>query len=251
MEWLLNVHPKTPRLRMFAGPNGSGKSTIKDIIPAHLLGVYLNADDIEKHIRQTHRCDLSFYASNILAQDAIDYFYSSTFLAKAGLQTQIQYIQAQGHILDFSQISINSYFASVLVDFLRRQLLQQKTSFSFETVMSSKDKIEFLKLAQTHGFRTYLYFIATADPDINISRVAYRVKMGGHPVPQDKIVQRYYRSLDYLIEAVTYANRAYIFDNSTDSDSVLLAEITNGIELELKVDTVPTWFKTAILDKFV
>ena len=166
------------------------------------------------------------------------------------MQKQIQYIEAQGHILDFSRIAINSYFALVLVDFLRRQLLKEKISFSFETVMSSKDKIEFLQLAQQQGFRTYLYFVATADPEINISRVAYRVKMGGHPVPPDKIVQRYYRSLNFLIDAVTYAHRAYIFDNSTDSDSVLLAEITDGVELELKVDTVPQWFKTAILDKF-
>ena len=100
--------------------------------------------------------------------------------------------------------------------------------------------------------RTYLYFVATADPEINISRVAYRVKTGGHPVPKEKIVQRYYRSLDYLMDAITYSNRAYIFDNSTDDDfdSVLLAEITDDLELELKVDTVPRWFKTAVLDKF-
>ena len=235
---------------MFAGPNGSGKSTIKEVIPAHLLGVYLNADDIEKQIRQTGQCDLTAYIKTASAQDAIHYFQASTFLLSAGLQEQIQYIKAQGHILDFSCVAINSYFSSVLVDFLRRQLLKEKISFSFETVMSSKDKIEFLQLAQQQGFRTYLYFVATADPEINISRVAYRVKMGGHPVPPDKIVQLYYRSLNYLIDAVTYAHRAYLFDNSTDSDSVLLAEITDGVELELKVDTVPQWFKTAILDKF-
>ena len=52
---------KTPRLRMFAGPNGSGKSTIKDAIPDYLLGVYLNADDIEKQIKLTARFDLSPY----------------------------------------------------------------------------------------------------------------------------------------------------------------------------------------------
>ncbi len=39
------------RLRMFAGPNGSGKSTIKDMLPPERLGVYVNADDIEKAIR--------------------------------------------------------------------------------------------------------------------------------------------------------------------------------------------------------
>jgi predicted ABC-type ATPase len=41
----------TPRLRMFAGPNGSGKSTIKDVIPTHLKGVYINPDDIERNAK--------------------------------------------------------------------------------------------------------------------------------------------------------------------------------------------------------
>ncbi len=40
-----------PRLRMFAGPNGSGKSELKQYLPAPLLGVYLNADELEKDIR--------------------------------------------------------------------------------------------------------------------------------------------------------------------------------------------------------
>ena len=42
-----------PRLRMFAGPNGSGKSTIKSVVPAGLLGVYLNPDEIQKDIAGT------------------------------------------------------------------------------------------------------------------------------------------------------------------------------------------------------
>ena len=235
---------------MFAGPNGSGKSTIQDIIPAHLIGVYLNADDIETHIRQTGCFDLSPYTVQGAAQEAIDYFQSSPFLQSAGLLDLIPGIKPHGELLDFSGIAINSYFSSVLVDFLRRQLLAQKISFSFETVMSSRDKIDFLKLAQEQGYRTYLYYVATVDPEINISRVAYRVRTGGHDVPADKIRQRYYRSLAYVIDAITYANRAYIFDSSDSDSSVLLAEITDGVELELKVDAVPTWFKTAVLDKF-
>jgi predicted ABC-type ATPase len=34
-------------MRMFAGPNGSGKSVLKSYLPEPLLGVYLNADEIE------------------------------------------------------------------------------------------------------------------------------------------------------------------------------------------------------------
>ena len=48
-----------PRLRMFAGPNGSGKSTIKDILPPEWLGVYVNADEIEKVIRTSGYLNLA------------------------------------------------------------------------------------------------------------------------------------------------------------------------------------------------
>ena len=116
---------------MFAGPNGSGKSTIKEVIPAHLLGVYLNADDIEKQIRQTGQCDLALYLKTASAQDAIHYFQASTFLLSAGLQEQIQYIKAQGHILDFSCVAINSYFSPVMFDFFSNKIHKEKLSFSF------------------------------------------------------------------------------------------------------------------------
>jgi predicted ABC-type ATPase len=93
------------------------------------------------------------------------------------------------------------------------------------------------------------YYIATEDPVINISRVCHRVKMGGHPVPEDKIISRYYRSLDLLFDAVRYSHRAYIFDNS-GSAPLWLAEVTEGKALAMKVDTVPQWFKLSFWDKF-
>ena len=114
--------------------------------------------------------------------------------------------------------------------------------------MSSPDKIDLLKKAQELGFRTYLYYVATENPKINISRINYRVSSGGHSVPKDRIISRYYRSLDLLRNAVKYTNRAYIFDNS-NQQQILLAEITEGSEMSLKVDQVPDWFKKSLLEK--
>jgi len=99
------------------------------------------------------------------------------------------------------------------------------------------------------GYRTYLYFVATEDADINVSRVKYRVKVGGHPVAEDKIRSRYVRSLELLPQAVTYADRAYIFDNS-GAERVWVAEVTDGLEIEMKTDEMPAWFKAALWDKF-
>lgn len=139
-------------------------------------------------------------------------------------------------------MTVNSYYASVVVDFLRHRLLAQRTDFTFETVMSSPDKIAFLKQAQSAGYRTYLYYVATDDPIINVSRVRSRVALGGHPVPEDKIFKRYHRSLGLLRQAVSHSNRAYIFDNSgNEQDHTWVAEITDGKTFEIKSDLVPAW----------
>ena len=123
----------------------------------------------------------------------------------------------------------------------------KSVSFSFETVMSSPDKVTLLEKAQQLGYRTYLYYIATDDPAINVARVKARVRLGGHDVPEDKIASRYTRSLDLLLQAVKHTHQTYLFDNSRDGGERLwVAEITDGRELELKCDPMPLWFQKAV-----
>ncbi len=237
-----------PRLRMFAGPNGSGKSTIKEIISKELLGIYINPDEIEKEIKQYDFLDFDHYDIQSTEDEVLDFFTSSTLLEKADMLDEAQWLRFNDNKLSFFEVSINSYFASVCADFIRKKLLESRKTFTFETVMSSPDKIELLALAQKLGYRTYLYYIATNDPIINLSRVENRVKQDGHTVPEDKIISRYYRSLDLLIEAVKHTNRAYIFDNSNHIRS-WLCEITDGKDVELKQDVVPRWFHESFIKK--
>lgn len=238
-----------PRLRMFAGPNGSGKSTINALIRPELLGIYINPDEIEKAIRDRGDfLDLASYSINTSADEILTFFQQSTLLESADLLDVASELRFNDDKLSFFAVTVNAYFASVAADFIRQKLLQARTSFTFETVMSAPDKVALLQKAQQLGYRTYLYYVATEDPEINISRVRHRVKMGGHPVPEDKIVSRYFRSLDLLREAIRYTNRAYIFDNS-GQQQVFVAEITDGHSLELKTEKIPNWFKHMVLDK--
>ena len=150
-----------------------------------------------------------------------------------------------------SPAMVNSYVASAVADFFRQHLLASRASFTLETVMSHSSKVELLKNAQQLGFRTYLYFVATEDPEINISRVRVRVRQGGHSVPEDKIVKRYHAAIGQLREALRFTNRAYIFDNSGDGVAhSWIAEITEGRELELKTDKMPAWFKANVWEPF-
>ena len=243
------MNQETLRLRMFAGPNGSGKSTFKSIIRPELLGIFINPDEIEKQIRDYDFLDLKGYQVQSTEKEVLNFFINSPLLKAAGLLDDAIELRYNDGKLSFFNVEVNAYFASVAADFIRQKLIECSKSFTFETVMSFSDKIELLRRAQSRGYRTYLYYVATEDPAINISRVRHRVKMGGHSVPEDKIVSRYQRSLDLLLEAIKFTNRAYIFDNST-YEHIWLAEITDGHLLEMKTDHVPAWFKNSLGGKF-
>jgi predicted ABC-type ATPase len=237
-----------PRLRVFAGPNGSGKSTIKSEISPHLISTYVNADDIEKDVRETGFLDLAPFNIVTTPEELRGFLLPHALINKAGLRDQIHLVNLVGQQVDFRHVEMNSYYSSVISDFIRHKLLDLRQSFTFETVMSSDDKVRFMKQAQDLGYRTYLYFVATDSVTININRVANRVDDGGHAVAEEKIVQRYERSLGLLPSAVAASNRAYIFDNSADK-SILLAEITDGIELEYHCEEMPEWFVNAYVDQ--
>lgn len=239
----------TPRLRMFAGPNGSGKSTIKEVIPDEWLGIYINPDEIEKGIRRDGFLSLADFSVSATGETLFGFLKASRLLAKANLLDQVDRLSLQDQRLVFGPVAVNSYWASVLSDFMRHQLLAAGISFTFETVMSSPDKVDFLCKARAQGFRTYLYYVATEDPAINIERVRQRVASGGHPVAEDKIVSRYHGSLALLLSAVECADRAYLFDNS-GHERLWVAEATGGHELEMKSEYMPEWFKTALWSRF-
>jgi predicted ABC-type ATPase len=223
---------RQPRIRMFAGPNGSGKSTIKDyLLPRH-IGAYLNADELEKVLNQTQILDLNSYHELLDVEKLIDF-----------LKTKKKKINQQ----------ICDYLAARIIDFIRLEFLRLKISFTFETVMSHISKVEFLKDAQEQGFKTYLYYVATVNPEINIARVQYRVSIGGHPVPEQKIRDRYYRSLDLLMQAVEVTDRTYLFDNSSDGEkAAFLAEIEQAEVLKLNENMTefPLWFVEKVLSDF-
>lgn len=238
-----------PRLRMFAGPNGSGKSTLTAAINAKLLGVYINPDEIEKEIIGFGFLDLSAYGINSHEDEVLSFFRSSTLLKKAGMQAEADCLTFTDNKLDFYAVMVNSYFASVASDFIRQKLLRQKTAFTFETVMSFHDKVDLLKQAQQQGFKTCLYYVATEDPAINISRVRYRHIKGGHDVPNDKIESRFYRSLRLLPEALKYCHQAWFFDNS-GVGTHWIAEMNDQQQLSVKTDKTPLWFQEYVLPHF-
>jgi predicted ABC-type ATPase len=222
------------RMRIFAGPNGSGKTTIfKEILADKVnLGVYVNADDIQAALEMDKQLDFARFQLTISNEQIRNFFRDSKFSPVKRNEPDLwEKVQVSDNVFTVNSI-IDSYLAADLAEFIRQMLLENDISFTYETVMSHSGKVDFLKLAQSKGYRVYLYYIATVDPAININRVQVRVKQHGHGVDSDTIEKRYYKSLGNLRSAVKSTNRAFIFDNSKDR-ARFIAEITDGNQVKL------------------
>lgn len=131
--------------------------------------------------------------------------------------------------------------AAIEAERQREQCFAKSQSFAFETVFSTDRNFKLLMRAVKAGYFTRLFFVGTADPAINIRRVASRVSMGGHDVPEDRIVARYHRSMNNLVHGLSIVDRGYVFDNSEeDKEPKLILRTQNGRLAKIYGD-LPPW----------
>ncbi len=241
---------KPKRLRVFAGPNGSGKSTLMRFITENFpipFGYFVNADLIEAEIKQSGSFDFTPSGLHPLLEDFLTFASLSTYNQDTGASHWLKGATIEKNSLllpnlSKSNITINSYHAALIADFLRTELVKHDISFSFETVMSDRRKLDFLSFAYKAGYRVYLYYVATESYEINLARVRNRTLQGGHSVPDEKVISRYERSLDILSQAIhddsVKVHRVYLFDNSAELN--LQAEIADG-SVEIKTNNLTSW----------
>ncbi len=228
------------RMRIFAGPNGSGKSTLAHWLSRdYAVNLYrhINADVLFAEISESQRTACPFFmdTASLLAfvrETSYPDVQKSHFLNGE--------IRLEEESVIFSKEAVNSYTVALLADYYRHECIARGESFSFETVFSHPSKIEIIKEAKRKGFRTYLYFISTDDPKINLTRISSRVQEGGHDVPPDKIISRFPRCLENVAPALPFLNRAYFFDN-TGTDIRFIAEMNEG-EWTFYAPVLPQWF---------
>ncbi len=152
------------------GPNGSGKSYfINEVKDKHYfyLKNYINADDIEKELKVTSKFNLSNFDIKANQQEFYNFITNSTF--KDGIkQTAISGLEVNDNDL-ILKTEISSYQSALVADFIRNKLLQNKDSFTFETVMSHPSKIE----------KRYYESLKNLKSVIEVSDVCYCINNAG------------------------------------------------------------------------
>ncbi len=121
--------------------------------------------------------------------------------------------------------------AAEIAEATREYFLKENQDFTFESVLSTDRNIQLLQRAKEQNYTVACIYVLTVNPSINVQRVAKRVQLGGHPVPKEKIVQRYHRALALFPTLFSICDELYVFDNSLDSnqgDSRLILSCLNG-----------------------
>jgi predicted ABC-type ATPase len=106
--------------------------------------------------------------------------------------------------------------------------IQAHQSVGVETVLSTDKYRRLVTAAKALRFLVRLTYVVLDSPQRCIERVRQRVKKGGHAVPEDKIVERYARSLGQLPWFLDQADEAWLLDNS-DASPKLMGRKRDGV----------------------
>ena len=94
-------------------------------------------------------------------------------------------------------------------------LAEARRDFAFETTLAARTYATWLAKLKASGYEVYLYYFWLESPDTAISRVAQRVKSGGHHIPEATIRQRYSRSIRNFFELYRPLCHLWrVYDNS-------------------------------------
>lgn len=164
----------------------------------------------------------------------------------SGKSTITQYFEKIGTYTNADDIvaatGMSNEEAAKLVDNKRYASIEAKEDFTFETVLSSKFKLDILEKAKEEGYFIKCIFVLTVDPLINVARVETRVASGGHDVDKTKIIERYHKSLKNIKKLMDICDILHVYDNTLEPVRIIrkhkedISIFPNELWTEEKID---------------
>lgn len=180
----------------------------------------------------------SSIGGHLLERDGLTWFNPDTFARELMIATGCDQGMANAHAWRESMRCVDAAIA-------------QGLNHAFETTLGGKSvAAKILEATKTHD--VLIWFCGLSSPDLHIARVA----AGGHPIPEEKIRERYPNAQLNLIKLMPHAAYIKICDNSAEAaadgtvpDPLLVLEMENGRVISPAPDDlealqrVPEWAK--------
>ena len=106
-----------------------------------------------------------------------------------------------------------------------RELAERRSNFAFETTLASRSFAPWIEKLRKTGYQVHLLFLTLPDAQSARERVAVRVKLGGHNIPNDIIQRRFNAGLRNLFQLYMPIVTSWkILDNSIPGHPLDVAE---------------------------
>ena len=122
----------------------------------------------------------------------------------------------------------HAYDAALVAAKTRDKLIELGHPFIAETVFSHPSKLDLIDTAHAAGYTVVVHVLLIPE-ELAVLRVKYRVRAGGHPVPENKIRERYHRLWSLVADAIVRADTATVYDNSARKGPCIMAQMSAGL----------------------
>lgn len=138
---------------------------------------------------------------------------------------------------------------------LLERAIAEKLDFAFETTLGGRTITALLEEALAEGVEVRIWYVGLATVELHIARVRSRVRKGGHPIPEERIRERYVQSRLNLIRLLPKLTELLLYDNSEDADpgagkapepKLLLHLVGGRINRCCDLFEVPEWAKPVV-----
>jgi predicted ABC-type ATPase len=114
-----------------------------------------------------------------------------------------------------------------------KKLLSRNESFSIETTLATRSYFRLIEKAHQQGYDVTLLYFWLKSPEQAMERVAERVSKGGHNIPPDIIVRRYYEGINNLFKIYMPIVDTWVLVNNSETPRSIVA--TGGKDQETVV----------------
>lgn len=101
---------------------------------------------------------------------------------------------------------------------LLQRAIAERLNFAFETTLGGHTIPTLLSSALSAGLEVRVWYVGLSSVELHIARVRARVEKGGHPIPEQKIRERFDRSRLNLTRLLPRLTELLVYDNSSEAN---------------------------------
>jgi len=106
-----------------------------------------------------------------------------------------------------------------------RELIAQRTGFTWETTMSGRTAVGWLREARESGYVLKAYFLWVRHPETTINRIRQRVTEGGHNIAEDVSRRRFFKTIQNFFSIYRPVIHSWkLFQNESSGPRLIAVE---------------------------